>query len=36
MAFDSLSEIVSLITDNLGRKDMSLLLRTARRFNTVL
>ncbi len=37
MAFNSLSnEIVSLITDNLGPKDMSLLLRTARHFNTVL
>ncbi len=37
MAFNSLSnEIVSLITDNLGPNDMSLLLRTARHFNTVL
>lgn len=29
-------KIVSLITDNLGPNDMSLLLRTARHFNTVL
>ena len=37
MAFNSLStEIIFLITDDLGPKDMSSLLRTARRFDTVL
>ncbi len=37
MAFNNLSnEIISIITDDLGPKDLSLLLRTARRFTTVL
>lgn len=37
VAFNSLSnEIISVITDDLGPKDLSSLLRTARRFNTVL
>ena len=37
MAFNSLfNEIIFIITDDLGPKDLSLLLRTARRFNTVL
>ena len=37
MAFNSLSnEIIFLVTIDLGPKDMSSLLRTARRFDTVL
>lgn len=37
IAFNSLSnEIISIIIDELGPKDLSLLLRTARRFTTIL
>ena len=37
VTFNSLSnEIISIITDYLRPKDLSLLLRTARRFNSVL